>query len=352
MGGGAERVFSVLLQHLDRNCFEPHLAVLQGEGPYIRDLPPDVHVHDLQLSRVRYALPAVVRLVWRLQPQTVISTLRNMNMLLIVSKAFLPRHTRIVVRESALASPTLKHETDRPRLWRWLYRHLYKHADHVIALSDAMAADLVENFSVPTDKIVRIYNPVDSRRVRELAELGDSPYSGPGPHLVGVGRFTREKGFDILLDALPEVVRRFPTADLVILGEGPLGEQLRNQARQLGLLNHVRLPGFDPNPWRYFRHADLFILPSRYEGLPNVLLEALAVGVSVVATDCPGGVRDVQACDPEMTMVPPENPEALARAIISACERFKKRSGSSERSLPDLSRFDLQQIVAEYSRLF
>jgi glycosyltransferase involved in cell wall biosynthesis len=352
MGGGAERVFSVLLQHLDRNCFEPHLAVLQGEGPYIRDLPPDVHVHDLRLSRVRYALPAVVRLVWRLCPRTVISTPRNMNMLLIPSKAFLPRHTRIVVRESALPSPTLKYETDRPRLWSWLYRHLYRHADQIIALSDAMAADLVENFRVPAEKIVRIYNPVDSRRVRELAELGDSPCSGPGPHLVAVGRFTREKGFDILLDALPEVVRRFRTADLVILGDGPLREELRSQAQRLRLLDQVRLPGFDPNPWRYFRHADLFVLPSRYEGLPNALLEALAVGVPVVATNCPGGVREIQACAPEMILAPSENPEALAQAIISACERFKKESSSPKRFLPDLSRFDLHQIVAEYSRLF
>jgi len=351
-GGGAERVFSTLLQHLDRNCFELHLGVLQAKGEYFKDLADDVVVHELGVPRVRYALLSIVRLVWTLRPHTVMSTLRHMNVLLVLSKPFLPRDTRVVIRETAFASLTLKNETDHPRFWSWMYRHLYQYANHVIVLSDAMVRDLVENFRVPRKKIVRIYNPVDSRRVRESAELGASPYSGPGPNLVAAGRFSREKGFDILLSALPAVVGRFPSARLFMLGQGSLRDRLVSQAHALGLDGAVDLVGFQHNPWRYFRHADLFVLPSRYDALPNVLIEALTAGAFAVATDCPGGVREIQACDPTMVLVPPEDPDALSAAIISACDKSMSANGCPERPAPNLGRFDLQQILAEYCKLF
>jgi glycosyltransferase involved in cell wall biosynthesis len=349
--GGAERVLSILLRHLDRNRFSPHLAVLQEEGTYMREVPADVPIHNLRVRRARYALPAVVKLVRSLRPHTVISSLRNMNLLLLLSRQFLPRHTKVVVRESATATPTLKSETGFPRVWKGLYRHLYKRADHVVGLSNVMVRDLVENFEVPEEKAVRIYNPIDSRHVRIMADQGDSPFCGEGPNLVTAARLSREKGIDILLDALPAVVRRFPTAELVILGEGPEREPLERQARLCGLLRQVRFPGFDPNPWRYFRHADLFVLPSRYEGLPNALLEALAVGTQVIATDCLGGIREIQTCDPDMKLVPPEDPDALAQAMIEALSKAEDRKGRHNRAV-DLSKFGLQKALHEYSRLF
>src|SRR5579863_7150086 len=174
--GGAERVFSILLRHLDRNCFEPHLGVLQAEGTYLGDLSQDTVIHDLKAPRIRYALPPILRLVRKLRPHTVMATLRPLNLLLILTKPFLPGGTRVLVRETAMPSPTLEHETAHPRVWGWLYRHLYKRADRVIGLSDAMVADLMQNFNVPPEKIVRIYNPVDSQRVWELAAIGATPY--------------------------------------------------------------------------------------------------------------------------------------------------------------------------------
>lgn len=350
--GGAERVFSILLRHLDRSCFEPHLGVLQAEGTYLGDLSQDTVIHDLKAPRIRYALPPILRLVRKLRPHTVMATLRPLNLLLILSKPFLPGGTRVLVRETAMPSPTLEYETAHPRVWEWLYRHLYKRADCVIGLSDAMVADLMQNFNVPPEKIVRIYNPVDSQRVWELAAIGPTPYVSPGPHLVAAGRLSREKGFDVLLAAMPAVVRHFPTAELLVLGEGPLKAELTDQMRRLSLTQNVHFPGFESNPWRYFRHADLFILPSRYEGLPNVLLEALALGTPVVATDCPGGVREIQACDPEMVLVPPENPNALAQAVILACGKSRSIPEGHKKALPNVNQFDLQEAVRQYSRLF
>src|SRR5258707_4018592 len=262
-GGGAERVFSMLLRHLDRTRFEPHLAILQAGGTYLRDIPSDVAVHDLKVSRVRYALPSIVRLVWKIRPQTLLSTLQHLNLALILAKPLLPRGTKLLVREAAIVSTVLREERAHPQFWAWLYRHLYGRADAVICLSDSMVDDLVVNFGLPREQLVRIYNPVDIGRVRQLADVGENPYSSPGPHLVAAGRLTRQKGLDILLDALPAVLQRFPSAQLAILGEGPLQAELTEQAQRLGLNGRVHFLGFQQNPWLYFKHADVFVLPSR-----------------------------------------------------------------------------------------
>jgi len=343
--GGSERVFSILLRHLDRRCFEPHLALFKAEGEYMEDLPKDVIIHDLQVSRARYALPRILRLARKLRPSAMLSTLSSVNLAVILCKPFLPKDTRVLVRQTVLTTAVLKDET---RLHKLLYRYLYKRADKVICLSDSMADDLAVHFNVPREKLVRIYNPVDLKHVRQLAMAEGSPYSGPGPHLVTAGRLSREKGFDLLLAAMPSVLEHFPQTRLTLLGEGPLAAVLNAQSRQLGLSEVVDFPGFQHNPWRYFRHANLFVLPSRYEGLPNALLEALAVGTPVVATDCPGGLREIQACCKQIVLVPPEDPRALAEAIVKACNRTK-----TERESPkeNLSSYDVDRVIEKYEKL-
>lgn len=350
-GGGAERVFSLLLRHLDRKQFELHLAALSAGGEYMDAIPADVIVHDLKISRVRYALAGIVRLAWKVRPHAILSTLGNMNIAVVLSKLLLPRRTRLLVREAAITSIALAEETRRPKLWAWLYRHLYKRADVVVCLSDSMVDDMAEHFKVPREKLARIYNPVDVERVRQVADAGQNPYSGPGPHLVGIGRLARQKGFDLLIAAMPAVLERLPNARLTILGQGPLRDELTGQAQRLGLADAVCFEGFQKNPWRYLRHADLFVLPSRYEGTSNVLLEALALGTPVVATDCPGGTREVQNFHGGIVLVPPEDVSALAEAIVSACRTPKPDAGRGQSASGFLSMFDVQQIVGEYSRL-
>jgi glycosyltransferase involved in cell wall biosynthesis len=127
---------------------------------------------------------------------------------------------------------------------------------------------------------------------------------------------------------------------------------LKEQAARRGLGDVVTFLGFQPNPFPYLKHADLFLLPSRYEGLPNIVLEALAVGAPVVASDCPGGLREIQARHGRLTLVPPEDPTTLADAVISFCNRAKESRGPSEPSEEDLRDFDLRQVVEEYSQLF
>ncbi len=353
-GGGAERFFCILLRHLDRGSFELHLALLQAKGEYLQDLPADVAVHDLKCSRGRYALPAIIRLAWKLRPDVVFSTLPQTNVALIVSKPFLPRGVRILLAEAALASAALQDQAEvaHPRIWKWLYRHLYKRADKVVCLSESMIDDLAVNFNVPREKLTRIYYPMDFDRVRELAEAGDNPYAGPGPHLATAGRLCPQKGFDLLLAAMPAVRAQYPQASLTILGQGVLLSELNHQASRLGLGDAVRFVGFQLNPWPYFKYADVFVLSSRYEGLPNVLLEAMALGTPIVATDCPGAMREVQAIHSELVMVPAEDPARLAAGIVARLKADGPRGTSARELPPALDAFSLQQIVDDYRALF
>jgi glycosyltransferase involved in cell wall biosynthesis len=349
-GGGAERVIVTLLRHLDRSRFEPHLALVDAVGPYLKELSADVLVHDLKAQRVRYAFPGMVRLVRKLRPQVVHSAMLELNIASILCRPFLPPRTRVLIREDISTSAQNFQLGRNLRVWSFLYR-LYGKADKVICVADYVLNDLAENYGVPRSKMVRIYNPVDVSETRTLADAIENPYSGDGPHLVAAGRLSKQKGFDILLEAMALVRNSLPNSQLTILGEGDLRSELLAQRERLSLNEAVHLPGFQSNPFPYFKHADLFVLPSRFEGLPLVVLEALAVGTPVVASDCPGALREILGDCPRAWLVPPSDPKALAEGIVSAVNFATKELQPDERLDAFLSRFDVKTLVRDYEEI-
>ena len=347
--GGAERVISTLLRHLDHSRFECHLGVVGEGNAFLDGVPATVTVHQLGAARMRYSLPGIIRLVRRLKPQTILSTVVYLNVILMISKPFFPGRPKILLREAILPSAFAAQASRYPRIWKRFYRHLYPRADQIICLFDGMVDDMVK-LGIPREKLVRIYNPVDVEMVRRQAEGTKSPYSGSGPQVIAMGRLQHQKAYDVLLHAFAGVRKSLPGARLAILGEGPLEQQLKKQAVDLGIETAVSFLGFQKNPWPYVKHADLFVLASRYEGLPNVVLEVLALGTPVLATDCPGGIREIQQSAPQIVLAPPEDPGALANAIVSILSRPKEPRRQTE-SEECLLRFDTQKIVEEYSRL-
>jgi len=313
-GGGAERVMVTLLRHLDRARFEPHLALVEADGPYLADVPADVPVHDLATSRLRHAVPRLLRLVWRLRPAAIVSTQGYMNFALLLVQRLLPRRTRLVVRE-VIGERYLENSPHRERLFR-LYLRRVRAADRIVTQSDGAARDMAARIAARPGQVLRIYNPVDVDRIARDASAGGSPFRDPGPHLVAAGRITAQKGFDMLLDALARVRAAGVTARLTILGEGPDRDALARRADALGLRDAVAFAGFQENPFRWFGAADLFVLSSRYEGLPNVVLEALAAGCPVVAFACSDGVRELIVDGVNGRLVPPGDVDGLARAIV------------------------------------
>jgi glycosyltransferase involved in cell wall biosynthesis len=292
--GGAERVITTVLNELAREPFELHLALLEKEGPFLDRLSPAVKVHDLGVPRALRAAPSLRRLIRRLQPDVVLASAFRLNLLTTLLKPTLPRRTRLVIREVTVLDSILGNGW-RSRMLSILASRAFRNAHAIVCQTDTMRSDFEQHFRVPPDKLVTIFNPVDFAALHDLSAEFRSPFSdaGPGPHVIGVGRLDHAKGFDRLIEAFPALLVRRPQAILWLVGDGPESNALRSLAHTLGIADRVRFVGMQRNPYVWMKHADLLVLPSRREGLPNSLLEATALGCPTVALNHPGGTGEI-----------------------------------------------------------
>ncbi|MES1933792.1 group 1 glycosyl transferase [Salinisphaera shabanensis T35B1] len=199
-----------------------------------------------------------------------------------------------------------------------LMRRLYPAADQLVAVSNGAAADLADILNLPRDAVRTMYNPVLRPELTErAAESLDDPWVNDRtvPLIVTAGRLAPEKAQHVLIDAFAQLLDRGQKARLVILGEGPERENLTRQIAEHGLESSVRLPGWADNPYAWMAASALCVLPSEFEGLPNTLIEAMACGCPVVATDCPGGTREILVDGEYGQLVPVGDSTALAAAM-------------------------------------
>ncbi len=351
-GGGAERVITILTRHLSRDRFDVTLLVVDGrDAAFGGEVPEDIQFVDLKCRRVLHALPRLVTLIWRHRPDVVFSTLGHLNLALAMLMPVLPRHPLYIARETSIPTDNLQF-AGWPWLWRLLYRLFYANHDIVVCQSQAMRDDLTGNFAYPADRATVIYNPVDVVRIRRLAAqpAADATFRSrrldAGPlHLVAAGRLGREKGFDLLIEAI--ALLRDQSVQLTILGEGSLRAELENLVRARGLTSRVRFAGFQANPYAWFARADAFVLSSRFEGFPNVLLEALACGTPIIATPARGGTAEIVRNASGAILAGEVSAAALAQAIDRWVAAPPPRV--SERSI-DAYRVD--GVVEQYEALF
>lgn len=342
-GGGAERVVLTLLKHLDRSRIQPTLAVVDTRAAaFLANVPEDIEFIDLGCTRVRYALPRIVRLIRHRRPDVVLSTLGHLNVALAAIRPLLPDTTRYVARETIVVSQGLS-ESPRAKWWAAAYRRFYRCLDHVVCQSEDMRDDLVRNFGIDDGRATVIHNPVDVVAVRAAAAIrSGEPARSTGLQLVAAGRLVPQKGFDLLIEALAACGR--PEIELTLLGEGPQREALQRQAASLGLATRVHFLGFQANPYPFFASADAFVLSSRYEGLPNVVLEALACGTPVVALPAPGGIREILDGVPQCVIASEVSASALA-AVLRQLGRLERVGDDA------ISRFTIPGALAAYERV-
>jgi glycosyltransferase involved in cell wall biosynthesis len=220
-----------------------------------------------------------------------------------------------------------------PRYTRLLYRLLYRHADRVICQSRAMAEDLTGELGIEQELIAVLPNPVDLDGIRAVTNAPNR-WTGPGPHLLAVGRLAPEKGFDLLLDALVRLRGRFPYADLLIAGAGPEDAALKALCSSFRLEAAVRFAGHVDCPYGFYAGASLFVLSSRHEGMPNALLEAAAGGLPIVALPSSGGVVDLLRGRPGAWLAPEISADALASTLLKALESLRPGQRFSHAFLP------------------
>ena len=349
-GGGAERVMVTLARAFAERGYRVDLVVGTASGALRPLVEEPVRLVDLGTSRVRSTLVPLVRYLRSARPTSILSTHSHMNVAVVAARRLAGIRTRVVVREASTPSVNLPSQgTQGFRPMMRLVRWAYSAADGVVAVSRGVAQDLVTSVGVDPDRVVVIGNPVLRRELLESArEPLEHPWFVPSapPVILGVGRLTPAKDFATLIRAFSLVTKERP-AHLLILGEGDERPQLEAVVADLGLRDHILLPGFVPNPYAYMARAGVFALSSAWEGLPGALIEAMACGCPVVSTDCPSGPSEILRGGTLGPLVPVGDSQALAGAIVQVLDR----PISPDSLTSGAARFDEDVVVEDYLRI-
>jgi glycosyltransferase involved in cell wall biosynthesis len=312
-GGGTERVLLRLLSGLDRGRFRPSLALFEARGALLSQVPADVPVLDCGRrgsgGQVRWFF-RLARLLETERPHVVVSFLWFANAVTVLARGLARSTARVVVSERSTVEGSREGAVVEG-LRRAAITALYPRADRVTANSQSLRRQLERRLGRRASRVVWMPNPVDLG-----TPVPGEPQEGRGEHgppvVLGLGRLSPEKGYDLLIRALEQVPH---PARLVLVGEGRQEGELRRLAGELGLAERVEFTGFLHDPGPLLRRASVFVLPSRYEGFPNALLEAMAAGLPCVATRCPTGPEEIITDGADGLLVPTEDPSALAAAI-------------------------------------
>ncbi len=334
--GGAERVLETLLIAAPRDIWNCHLILLDREIEW--RCPPDfvaVHRLDCQLG-LRASIVGLTKAFGEIKPDLVVSFLVRANVAAVIAAGRIG--VPCIISERAHLSTHLKAKYSVPRRWAAAAapRLIYHCADHVIAVSEGVRSDLIRNFAIRPERVTSIANPFDLGRIACLAKL-EPEVALPAQFMVSTGRLVPSKGFDDLVQSYAAAKPQLP---LCILGEGPDRERLEQRISALGLSDRIHLLGYLKNPFAVVGRATMFVSGSHCEGFPNAMAEAMALGIPVVATDCPSGPAEILD-EVESThangvyeakygvIVPVQRPDMLAEAILKmedpqVCMRYSQ----------------------------
>jgi glycosyltransferase involved in cell wall biosynthesis len=321
-GGGAERVTLDLAYGFHAAGHPVDVVVAHATGQLRDHVPAGVRFVPLGVRRTALGIPRLRTYLQRAEPAVLIGAMAHANSIGLVSTALARTRTKVIVVEHGILSVEAQNATAmRGKVLPWAARLTYPHAHAIVAVSEGVADDLARLTRVQRSSIRVIRNAVRYDAIERLAAMPPQHAwlcDGTVPVVVGAGRLTRQKDFATLLRAVARL-RRERAVRLIILGEGPERGALVTLARKLGIEQDVHLAGFLANPYQAIGRASAFALSSRSaEGFPTVLLEALALGTPVVATDCPSGPREILQAASLGALIPMQDPDALASALETA----------------------------------
>ncbi|QDT42709.1 N-acetylgalactosamine-N,N'-diacetylbacillosaminyl-diphospho-undecaprenol 4-alpha-N-acetylgalactosaminyltransferase [Gimesia alba] len=334
-GGGAERVLLDQLARLDRDQFTPLLYLVSHSGSLLEELPEDVPVYAFSSRNAtprwnwpgrihRQLVSDLARVIQEQQVDLVFDHTFHMTLIAgpATRKTKTPRLSLIVCDpEQDLTNSESRFLFFKKRL----LQQAYHSADTVIAVSEGVRQAAIAYYDLDPALVQTFYNPVNLERIDALYAQGDLRLDLDKFHVVSCGRLHPQKGFGYLLEAAEKLIYQNGLTDLRfhILGEGPSREELQRQIKQRRLGEAVLLEGFQDNPFQYYREAQLFCLPSLYEGFGLVLAEAMACRIPVLSTDCPSGPAEILENGKYGRLVPPANADALADQIADAVSDYE-----------------------------
>jgi glycosyltransferase involved in cell wall biosynthesis len=346
-GGGIERITACLAHNFVKLGVEIDLILNRDDPTHLWQMPVETRIVDLKTPNLYLSLPGLVRYLKQERPTVLLAADHYLNEIALLAKLIARVPLRLVVAEHNQLSKTARNATKlKGRLAPLFARFLYPWADGIIAVSEGVAKDLAATASLPLARIETIYNPVINLQMLEKAK---EPVAHPWfsseaeiPVILGVGKLEQQKDFPNLIRAFAKV-RQVQPARLAILGWGPDRPELETLIQTLGLQDDVDLPGYVQNPYAYMARSAVFVLSSAWEGLPTVLIEAMALGIPVVSTDCESGPAEILADGKYGDLTPVADSDALAAAILRVLSGRVKSIDSSW-----LAQFDVETATQKY----
>lgn len=355
-GGGAERALVNLINKLNRNKFEPHLALFQKEGEFVDKLANDVPVYEIQpqdygsIHRTWKRIFTIRKIVRNIKPDIIMSVLWQANAVVGLTDKLWNLNTNLIFNEQNSPLSSLITDARQRKLWP-IAKRLYHQADLLIATSKGIALELKSETGTSADKIKVVYNPIDIDSSKFTPKSRISKNNQDSFKILAIGRLTPQKNFSMLLKTCA-IVLKTHNITLIVLGEGPERENLELLSRNLNISSRVNFLGFVPEPQVYYSQADIFALTSIHEGFGNVIVEAMSMGIPVIATDCPHGPREILQNGTSGILVPINDDNHFAREIIELIENPEKREHLSKSGLIRANDFSLQIIVPKYEEIF
>lgn len=328
-GGGAERVMLDIANEATKHVTRVDLVLIKNIGEYKHQVHPAVNVIDLNSDRALLSTIKFRRYVMTQNPDVIISAIPQANLLSLACVKMLRSTSKVIISERSIMSRNINAGF---KMWLTLLaiKILYPMCDRVICISNPVQTDLLERTRLNTTKSRVIHNPIDIERIKLLSELGPThPWllSKTTKVIITAGRLVWEKDHETLIKAMSKL--KHSDTRLIIYGEGVLRDRLLQLVGELELYDRVDLPGFVGNPYAEFRKADIFCLPSRSEGFANVVIEALACGLPVVAAGKSGGIADELENGSCVTLFERGNVSSLAMEIDKSLEMHKSASDTA-----------------------
>ncbi len=346
--GGAEQVFADLAIGFLQQGFSVDIVLRDASGPILEKLPPAINVFQLGFSRMIYSLIPLCNYIVDKKPKAIISALEIPNSLAVFAGIISGRKTKVIISIHNVNSQFPRNSL-KQKFELFFHKSMYRRADKIICVSNGVANDAIKLYSLPPHKIQVIYNPVNIGQIRKLARAPINTQDlklmafFDGPVILGVGRLSLQKDFSTLIRAFRRVRDQMP-AKLIILGEGEERGELEQLISQLDLESDCMLPGYVKNPYKYILRADVFVLSSKWEGCPLVLVEAMALNRPIISTSCPGGSKELLDSGRHGKLVGVGDVEGMAQMIIEQLQITEDITVPSEW----LHQFSINHVVKKY----
>ena len=347
--GGAERVMLQLAQGFIECGHPVDMVLARAEGPLLTEVPLGVQIIDLKTRSPIQMFFGLIRYLRQKKPGVLLSPFEVTSVIAILVKKITRVPTRVVIRVSVHISQNKRTSKWKKILEQFVVSKVYPWADGIITVSAGAAKDLAVYTGIPLERIKVIYNPVVSEQLLNAAEqpvhhrfFNENEY----PVVLGVGRLAEQKDFSTLIKAFDLLHKKIPSR-LIILGNGEERSHLEKLIHSCGLQNLVDLPGSDINPFAFMKKASVFVLSSKWEGLPGVLIQALACGCPIVSTDCLSGPSEILKGGEYGHLVPVEDVEAMAKAMEATL------IGDIRQPPKDwLEKFTIGVVIPQYKSVF